>query len=188
MNNYIYEYYQKIQEGSIVVGKWIKVWYEYIVKGLEQGNFYFAPKKANKAIKFIETFCRHHEGALAPQLIRLELWQKAFVSVVFGIMDQNGTRQFREIVCVVARKNGKTLFAAGVSEYCMFLDGEYGARIYFAAPKLEQAALCYDAFFQMIDKDPELSTMTKNGGQMFMLPKLIPAQNRLRFLRRNRTA
>lgn len=161
MNNYIYEYYQKIQEGSIVVGKWIKVWYEYIVKGLEQGNFYFAPKKANKAIKFIETFCRHHEGALAPQLIRLELWQKAFVSVVFGIMDQNGTRQFREIVCVVARKNGKTLFAAGVSEYCMFLDGEYGARIYFAAPKLEQAALCYDAFFQMIDKDPELSTMTK---------------------------
>ena len=161
MSNYIYEYYQKIQDGSIIVGRWIKIWYEYIIKGLENGLFYFDAKKAGKAIKFLESFCRHHEGALAPQLIRLELWQKAFLSVVFGIIDKDGNRQFREIVCVVARKNGKTLFAAGIAEYCTFLDGEYGARIYFAAPKLEQAALCYDAYFQMIDKDPELSQMAK---------------------------
>ncbi|WP_353423993.1 terminase large subunit [Christensenella massiliensis] len=161
MSNYIYQYYQKIQDGSIIVGKWILLWYEYIIKGLGSGLFYFDAKKANKAIKFIETFCRHHEGALAPQLIKLELWQKAFLSVVFGIVDEAGNRQFREIVCIIARKNGKTLFAAGIAEYCTFLDGEYGARIYFAAPKLEQAALCYDAYFQMIDKDPELSIMAK---------------------------
>ena len=161
MNNHIYAYYQKIQDGTIVVGRWIKLWYEYIVRGLENGLFYFDAKKANKAIRFIETFCRHHEGALAPQLIRLELWQKAFLSVVFGILDGNGSRQFREVVCIIARKNGKTLFAAAIAEYCTFLDGEYGARIYFAAPKLEQAALCYDAYFQMIDKDPELSVLAK---------------------------
>lgn len=161
MNNYILEYYQKINDGSILVGKWVLLWYEYIIKGLEQGLFYFDGKKANKAIRFMETFCRHHEGALAPQLIKLELWQKAFVSVVFGIMDKNGLRQFREIVLVVARKNGKTLFAAAIAAYCAFLDGEYGARIYFAAPKLEQAGICYDAFFQMIDKEPELSQLAK---------------------------
>ena len=161
MNNHIYEYYQKIQDGTIIVGRWIRLWYEYIVRGLENGLFFFDAKKAGKAIRFIETFCRHHEGALAPQLIRLELWQKAFVSVVFGILDESGARQFREIVCIIARKNGKTLFAAAIAEYCTFLDGEYGARIYFAAPKLEQAALCYDAYYQMIDKDPELSAMAK---------------------------
>ena len=161
MNNYIYEYYQKIQDGSANVGKWIKIWYEYIVKGLGNQLFFFDPKKANKAIKFIETFCRHHEGALAPQLIKLELWQKSFLSVIFGIMDKNGNRQFREIVLIIARKNGKTLFAAAISAYCSFLDGEYGARVYFAAPKLEQAGLCYDAYYQMIDKDDELSRMAK---------------------------
>lgn len=161
MNNYIYEYYQKIQDGTLVVGRWVQVWYEYIVKGLEKGLFSFAPKKAGKAIRFIETFCRHHEGALAPQLIKLELWQKAFLSVVFGIMDQSGSRQFREVVCIMGRKNGKTLFAAGIAAYCTFLDGEYGARIYFAAPKLEQAALCYDAYYQMIEKDAELSGLAK---------------------------
>ena len=161
MNNHIYEYYQGIQDGSIVVGRWIRLWYEFIIKGLETGLFVFDSKKAGKAIRFIETFCRHHEGTLAPQLVRLELWQKAFVSVVFGILDGTGARQFREVVCVIARKNGKTLFAAAVAAYCTFLDGEYGARIYFAAPKLEQAALCYDAYFQMLDKDPELSALAK---------------------------
>lgn len=161
MNNYILEYYQKIRDGTIAAGKWILLWYEYVVKGLEQGLFWFDAKKAGKAIRFVQTFCRHHEGALAPQLVKLELWQKAFLSVVFGVVDQNGLRQFREVVCVVARKNGKTLFAAAIAEYCTFLDGEYGARVYFAAPKLEQAALCYDAYFQMIDKDPELRKMAK---------------------------
>ena len=161
MNNHIYEYYQKIQDGTIIVGRWIRLWYEYIVRGLENGLFFFDAKKAGKAIRIIETFCRHHEEALAPQLMRLELWQKAFISVVFGILDESGARQFREIVCIIARKNGKTLFAAAIAEYCTFLDGEYGARIYFAAPKLEQAALCYDAYYQMIDKDLELSAMAK---------------------------
>lgn len=161
MNNYILEYYQKIRDGTIAAGKWVLLWYEYVVKGLEQGLFWFDAKKAGKAIRFVQTFCRHHEGALAPQLVKLELWQKAFLSVVFGVVDQNGLRQFREVVCIVARKNGKTLFAAAIAEYCTFLDGEYGARVYFAAPKLEQAALCYDAYFQMIDKDPELRKMAK---------------------------
>ena len=161
MNNFIFEYYQKIQDGSEIVGQWIKLWYEYIVRGLEKGSFFFDSKKAGKAIRFIETFCRHHEGALAPQLIRLELWQKALVSVLFGIIDGDGYRQFREALVVIARKNGKTLLAAAIAAYCAFLDGEYGGRIYFAAPKLEQAALCYDAFYQMIDKDPELAPMAK---------------------------
>ena len=47
--NYIYEYYQKINDGSIEVGKWIHLIYEYIVKGIEAKSFRFDQKKANKA-------------------------------------------------------------------------------------------------------------------------------------------
>lgn len=161
MNNYIYEYYQKITDGTIIVGRWIKIWYKYVVDGLEKGLFHFDAKKAQKAIRFVENFCRHHEGALAPQLIVLELWQKALLSVLFGVMDATGHRQFREVLVVIARKNGKTLLAAAIAAYCSFLDGEYGGRIYFAAPKLEQAGLCYDAYYQMLSKDPELSQLSK---------------------------
>lgn len=161
MNNYIYAYYQAIKDGTVVVGKWIRLLYEQIIKGLEEGSFFYSAKKANKAIRFIENFCHHHEGPLAPGRIRLELWQKALVSLIFGIVDETGARQFREVFFVVGRKNGKTLLAAAIAEYCTFLDGEFGGRIYFAAPKLEQAALCFEAYHQMILQEPELSEMAR---------------------------
>ena len=131
------------------------------MKGLKKKSFYFNQKKAQKAIRFVESFCHHHEGELAPDLIKLELWQKAFLSVVFGIVDKEGNRQFREVVLIVGRKNGKSLFASAIAEYMAFLDGEYGARIYFCAPKLEQARLCYDALYQMLIQEDELSELAK---------------------------
>ena len=162
MNNYILAYYQQIIDGSAVVGKWVRCLYEYIITGLESGAFKYNGKKANAAVLFIENFCHHHEGALAPQHLKLELWQKALVSLIFGIVDEEGNRQFREVFFVVARKNGKTLLAAAIAEYCTFLDGEYGGRIYFAAPKLEQAALCFDAYYQMMLQEPELNKKAQN--------------------------
>ena len=161
MNNYILSYYQQIRDGTITAGRWVRVLYEFIIRGLEEKRFFYRPKKAAAAIRFVENFCHHHEGALAPQLIRLELWQKALLSLIFGIVDEDGLRQFREIFLVLGRKNGKTLLAAGIAEYMTFLDGEYGARIYFAAPKLEQAALCFDAYYQMIKQEPELKKMAQ---------------------------
>ena len=161
MNNYIFAYYQAIKNGDEVVGEYIRKWYEQIIQGLENRSFFYSAKKANKAIKFVENFCRHHEGALAPQLIKLELWQKAFLSVIFGITDTNDARQFREVFLVIGRKNGKTLLAAAIANYMTFLDGEYGARIFFVAPKLDQANLCYNALVEMIKKEPELSALSK---------------------------
>jgi len=159
--NYILTYYQKISDGTITVGKWVKLAYEMIIKGLENKSFFYDSKKAHKAINFIEKFAHHHEGALAPQNIKLELWQKALVSAVFGIVDKDGYRQFREVLCVVSRKNGKTLLDASIADYMAFCDGEYGARLYFIAPKLQQASLCYDALYQMIKKEPDLDALTK---------------------------
>lgn len=173
--NEILAYYQAITDGTEVVGKWVRKWYAYVVNGLEQGLFFFNAKKANTAIGFIENFCRHHEGALGGQLIKLELWQKALISVLFGVMDSDGLRQFREAFVVVARKNGKTLLAAAISAYCSVLDGEYGARIYFVAPKLEQAGLCYDAYYQILEMDAELSALkTKRRTDVY-----FPATNTL---------
>ena len=159
--NYILIYYQQIKDGSVTVGKWIEKWYEYIVHGLEEKRFTFSQKKANTAIAFIQQYCRHHEGPLAPQLIKLEVWQKALISVIFGILDENGLRQFRECLVVMGRKNGKTLLDAAIAAYMTFADGEYGGRIFFNAPKLDQSRLAFEAYFQMLSKDPVLSTMAK---------------------------
>ena len=160
-DNPIYAYYQQIQDGTVNVCKWTRLIYERIIQGLESGLYFYSHKKTKAAILFIEQFCHHHEGHLAPGRVKLELWQKAALAVIFGILDKDGLRQFREVFLVVARKNGKTLFAAAIAEYCTFLDGEYGGRIYFAAPKLEQAALCFEAYHQMILQEPELDEMAQ---------------------------
>lgn len=159
--NWIYAYYQQIRNGTVTVGKWIRLAYEYLVKGIEHKQFFYDSKKANRVIDFIEAFAHHHEGALAPQLIKLELWQKAALASIFGVVDKDGNRQFREVLLVMGRKNGKTLLAASIALYMLYMDGEYGPRIYFAAPKLQQASLCYDAMFQMIKQEPELETLVK---------------------------
>lgn len=159
MTDYLLAYYQAIQDGSVTVGKWIKLFYEYLIRGLHEQRFTFDAKKANRAIKFIETFCHHCEGR--EDLLKLELWQKAIVSVIFGVLDRDGNRQFREVVVIVARKNGKSLFAAAIMAYCVFLDGEYGAKVFCVAPKLDQADLVYSAFWQTIAKEPELAALIK---------------------------
>ena len=159
--NYILIYYQQIKDGSVTVGKWTEMLYEQIVHGLEEKRFSFNQKKAAKAIAFIQQYCRHHEGPLAPQLITLEIWQKAMISVIFGIVDKNGLRQFREVFVVIGRKNGKTLLDAAIAAYMMIADGEYGGRAYFCAPKLDQSKLAFEAFFQMVSKDPRLERLAK---------------------------
>ena len=109
MDNHILAYYQQIQDGTVKVSKWVRLVYEYIVKGLENKSFFYNHKKAQASVMFVEQFCHHHEGELAPQRIKLELWQKALLSVIFGIVDEEGNRQFREVFIVMGRKNGKAV-------------------------------------------------------------------------------
>ena len=154
MNNYIAEYHQQILDGKIIVGKWIKLLYEYIIKGLDNNQFFFDAEKANQVIEFIENNCYHTEGPLAPNLLKLELWQKALLSVMFGIVDQDGRRVFREVVLVVSRKNGKSLLAAAIANY-VWKCGGYGTRIFCIAPKLDQTAIIYDSIWNQTTLSPE---------------------------------
>ena len=154
--NWIYLYYQQICNGSVTVGKWIRLLYERVVQGIEDKTYVYDQKKANDAISWIESHCFHTIGFLAPNNLVLELWQKAAVSCLFGILDpETGKRQFRECVLILARKNGKSLLASAIAKYVLFIDGGYGARVYCTAPKLDQADIVYDNVWQMIVLDPE---------------------------------
>ena len=154
-NNNIYAYYQKIKDGSVLVGRWIRLLYEYIVTGIEEKRFFFDQRRANNAIDWFETHTFHVEGDLAPGPLKMELWQKAFLSCVYGLLDEKGHRQFREVLLLIARKNGKSLMAAGMGKYDWMIDGGFGARVYNLAPKLDQADIVYNAIWAMTQLDPE---------------------------------
>ena len=159
--NAILAYYQGIRDGSITVGRWIRTLYEMIVEGLESKRWYFDQRKASTAIRFIERFCHHYKGELAPARLKLSLWQRAAVSLIFGIVDKEGARQFTECLFVVGRKQGKTLVAAGVMTFLAYC-GEYGSEVFFLAPKLAQADLAFSALEFNVSHEPDLNKRTKS--------------------------
>lgn len=157
---WISEYHRQIKLGNITVGRWIRLVYEYIINGLHEKRFFYKDEKATEVVDWIETHCFHTEGELAPGNIALELWQKAFLSCVYGIVDADGRRQFREILLVVGRKNGKTKLMSSVGDY-EFRSSEYGSRVFCIAPKLDQADLVYNDLWQMVTLDPEYKALKK---------------------------
>ena len=152
--NYILTYYQQIRDGRTTVGKWVELAYLNILEGLNFKFFNYDAKKAHHAIDWIEAHCFHTEGDLAPNSLKLELWQKAFLSVIFGIVDEDGSRHFREILLVIGRKNGKSLLGAAIARYIWCTDG-FGTRVYNIAPKLDQAEIIYNSVWTMTTLDPE---------------------------------
>ncbi|RGJ72179.1 terminase large subunit [Eubacterium sp. TM05-53] len=163
---YLELYKKQIKEGKAVVGKWIQLNIEYIENGLKEGRFFYNDKKADEAIVFIERFCHHVEGKTS--LIKLEPWQKYFLSCVFGIVDSNGNRQFREIVLIMGRKQGKSLLAGAIEVKIAFTEREAGMQIYNLAPKLEQAHIIFNVAYNMIDRVPSLAKrMRKRRADMY---------------------
>ena len=157
--NYIQEYFNQMQSGEIVVSKRVFRQYKSLVKDMEHHDKYFFDKdKANHPIEFIERFCRHSKGKWSGQPIELELFQKAYISALFGFVDKDtGLRRYKESMFYVARKAGKTTMLSGIALYMLIADGEGGAEVFSLASKLDQAKLLFDECHNMIQQSSHLS-------------------------------
>ena len=160
--NAITEYWNEIQTGGVVVGKWIRMLYDVLLQGISENRWFYDDRLAQNAIGFIHRFCHHYKGQLAPRRFRLDLWERAGISDIFGIVDGEGKRQFSQVFWPVGRKQGKTLLAGGIGTYMGYAAGEYGSEIYYLAPKLEQADLAYSALEFNVHAEPELEAITKS--------------------------
>ncbi|BAS45642.1 phage terminase large subunit [Staphylococcus schleiferi] len=159
MFNYIEQYYQKIKSGDIVASKRITKQYEKLVHDMYNHDKYvYDDDKAQRPIQFIETFCRHSKGDLAGKPLILDLFQKAYISALFGFIDKDtGKRRYTESFFYVARKNGKTTMLSAIALYMMIADGESGAEVYSVASKRDQANILFDQAHEMIKQSPDLN-------------------------------
>nr|DAG80479.1 MAG TPA: Large Terminase [Caudoviricetes sp.] len=156
--NWIKAYADKIEAGEIVTSKRVRKVYARLVYDMDNpGKYRFDEAKANRPIEFIERFCKHSKGEWAGQPVRLELFQKAFISALFGFVDsETGLRKYREAFFMVARKNGKSTMLAGIALYLLLADGEAGAEIYSVATKKDQAKIIFDETCNMVAQSPQL--------------------------------
>lgn len=161
--NYVHEYFNEIKTGKIIVSRRVRKIYEKLAKEITDSEKYiFDNSKATKAIEFIETFCKHSKGEWAGKPVELELFQKAYLSALFGFIEKDtGNRRFKESIFYVARKNGKTTMLSGIAAYMLVADKEAGAEVYCVATKKDQAKILFDETHNMIKQSPFLSKHIK---------------------------
>jgi phage terminase large subunit-like protein len=161
--NPILEYWNKIKSGEEVVSEKIKKTYKKIVLDLntKTSEWYYEPKRGNHIIEFIENFCRHSKGKMGGKPVILELWEKAMLATIFGFIDINGNRKYREAILIIGKKNGKSLLASCVGLYLQVADNEPGAEIYATATKKDQAKIIWQEAKRMVKKSPVLGKRIK---------------------------
>lgn len=163
--NAIVEYYELIKNGKEITSYKVERTYQHIVEDIiqnKQSQWEYDHDKALHAIDFIEVFTKHSKGSMGGQPFILELWQKALVSAMFGIVDKiDGGRKYQEVILIVGRKNGKSTLAAAIGLYLMIADGELGPEIFSVATKKDQAKIIWLEAKKMVQKSPALRKRIK---------------------------
>jgi phage terminase large subunit-like protein len=155
------QYAWDVMEGRQVAGKWVRLACERHLRDLERAGtqdfpYVFNPEKAERVFAFFR-FCRHVKGPLAGKPVELEPWQRFLLGNLFGWVHMDtGYRRFRKSYTQVASGNGKSTVLSGLGLYMLMADGEFGAEVYAAATKAEQARIVFNAARVMATRSPEL--------------------------------
>lgn len=113
-----------------------------------------------RAVDFIGNLC-NTKGEWAGKPFHLLEWEEKIIRDLFGTLNPDGTRQYREAYISTARKNGKTEIAGAIGNYCLYADGEKTPEVYTNAGDRDQASLVFNAAASMIEMSGALSKRSK---------------------------
>jgi len=165
--NYLLDYYNEIQKGNIIVGKELFTVIESLISDMDNPRYIFDEKPGNIRIEFIETFCKHTKSPFNGQPFLLELWEKAVLQAAYGFkMADTNLRRFNEVLLLIARKNGKTTFIAGIDLAEFFLS-KGGVDIVCASNTTEQANILFEEINNMREQSKALSNERRSKKNIF---------------------
>lgn len=170
--NYLLEYHHQIEEGNILVGEELLKQLDLLIADLDNPRYIFDENPGNLRIDFIETFCKHTKSPFNGQPFILELWEKAIIQTAYGFkIKETGLRRFNEVILLVARKNGKTTFVAGIDLAEFFLS-KGGVDIVCASNTSEQANILFEEINNMREQSPSLSNEKRSKKNIFFIYSL----------------
>ncbi|MGM9938023.1 MAG: terminase large subunit [Candidatus Ornithomonoglobus sp.] len=132
----------------------------YIPSPFTLPTSHYDKEKADRAVRFIENLC-HTKGKWAGKRFWLLPWQEQIIRDIFGIIKEDGTRQFHTAYIEIGKKNGKSELAASVALYLLYADGEPSAEVYGAAADRQQASIVFEVANQMVKMSPALMKRSK---------------------------
>lgn len=112
LHSWIEEYWQRIQNGEIIVCRYVRLQLQKLVLELKNSDCRIDLAESQKRIDFIENVCRHSEAPFAGKPFKLLLFQKAIIEAIFAIKVWNDelqryVRKYQEILLFIARKMAK---------------------------------------------------------------------------------
>lgn len=121
---------------------------------------HYDEKKADRAVRFIEML-PHTKGEWEGKPFLLLPWQETIIRDLFGVVREDGTRQFRTAYIEIGKKNGKSELAAAIALYLLYADNEPSAEVFSAAADRQQASIVYDVARRMTEMTPALLKRSK---------------------------
>lgn len=119
--------------------------------------------KADRAVRFIEML-PHTKGEWEGKPFWLLPWQERIIRDIFGVVKEDGTRQFRTVYIEIPKKMGKSELAAAIALYLLYADNEPSAEVFSAAADRQQASIVYDVARRMVEMTPALQKRSKIMG------------------------
>ena len=169
MANYLIEYYEEICKGNILVGEDLRKVLDNLIKDLNNPRYFYDEEPGNLRINFIERFCKHTKSPFNGMPFILELWEKAMLQVAYGFkMSDTGLRRFNEVVLLIARKNGKTTYVAGIDLAEFFLS-RGGVDIVCASNTNDQASILFEEINNMREHSKALSKPKRSRKNIFYI-------------------
>jgi len=134
--------------------------YKYTPSPFMLETSHYDKAKADRAVAFIENL-RHTKGKWAGKKFLLLPWQEQIIRDLFGIVGENGKRQFLTAYVEIPKKQGKSELAAAIALYLLYADNEPSAEVYGAACDRSQASIVFDVAKQMVQMTPALLKRSK---------------------------
>lgn len=153
---YLIQYREEIRKGKIIAGRELIMELDRLIEDLENPRYIYDTSGAYERMDFMENCIRLTKAPFYNKPMKLMLWQKAFIEVVYSFkMAETGFDRFKKIVLLIARKNTKseTCSALGLTEFFL---GEEGNDIVCSSNDDNQASIVYDSIDLMrvlIDPD-----------------------------------
>lgn len=105
------KYLTAINDGSIVACSHMRRLSDIMLPRFsgEYHGFHYDPDRATRPVRWIEKFCCFPEGEKMGQPFILEQYERMAIELGFGFVNENNYRQMRQVLMMLARKNGKAL-------------------------------------------------------------------------------
>jgi phage terminase large subunit-like protein len=162
-NGFLEEYYDKIMSGQIIAGWELKNELTKLMDDMDNDRYVYDTRDADMRMDFMENCIRLTKSPFYGQPMKLMLWQKAFISVMYGFkMTEDQTDRFRRILLLIARKNTKSETCSGLG-LTELITGNDGSDIVCSSNDDNQANILYTAIDTMrLMIDPKQKDTWKN--------------------------